>query len=286
MTKHPVLYAALLAVISSTIATSATARECDLGTFSVPGEEETENNNGGEDSNSGEGSSPGSVISGDQTVPLGEYESSLMLHNFDMKFATFTAFDPETGTFVDIHPSRGDLPCQALMQVGGSNSAWSTSDKPNLTQDYYDAFTFTSFKPNRSANALDGQGTFRKYIVSAADGEPKSTLEFRLKAKNGSVSLSAASDLRVPGFGLPQAMPVGTHVEVTANTALLAGTLLTVRYWSNDEQAPMEIGQPLLILLPFGSYVSQIQQGWFADEGFQGSGELVISSLPWTQSPD
>ncbi len=282
MPKHPVLYAALLAIISSTFTTSATARECDLGAFSVPGGDGTDNNNG----NSGEGGSPGNVINGNQTNSLGDSKSSLMLHNFDMKFATFPVFDPETGTFVAILAGNGDLPCQALMQVGGSNSAWTTSDKADTGKPYFDAFTFTSFTPSEAGLPPDGIGIVRKYVISSANGEKLGTLEFRVWAHlGGAVMIADGTALAETGAPL-QKMPVGTHLEVSTNTTILAETLLTIRYWSGNESAPYETGPPLVIPLPSGSYVSQIQQGWFADDGFQGSGELVISSLPWTESPD
>jgi len=148
MLKQSVLYAALLAIVSSTAANTAAARECDLGTFSVPGDNETEGSNGQDGGSNGDGSSSSNTISGNQTNSLGQPESSLILHNFDIKFATFPRFDRETGTFVPIHAGDGDLPCQTLMHVNPGNSSWITSDKTKPTGDYYDAFTFTSFEPS------------------------------------------------------------------------------------------------------------------------------------------
>lgn len=257
MFKRSTFAAMLVAILSLGCAAIGQARECDLGTFSTDPED------------------------GTGTAPV----SSLMLHNYLISFATFPSFDPETGEYTRSRSADGDLPCQAIMSVGGTGSAWMSALVPDSGDgSYYDAFTISSFKPSNSGPTPAGKGTVRKYIVSSANGTVVGTLKFQLEMVNGTPELLIGGDY-APLMGSLHRYPIGTHFDVRVYNTPMGMRRIVVRAWAGTEEAPIYLGQPVNRGISTSARITELRQGWFTEGSFEGAGQTEIWSLPWTQSP-
>ncbi len=257
MLKQSTLAVTLVAILSLGWSAIGQARECDLGTFSTDPED------------------------GQGTASKG----SLMLHNYRILFATFPIYDPETREYKRTDSADGDLPCQALMAVGGTGSAWMSAEVPDSGDgSYYDAFTISRFEADGAGPTPAGKGTVRKYILSGADGSEVGTLKFQLQVVNGTPELLIGGNYSPLTNGLHR-YPIGTHFDVRVYNTILGMRRLIVRAWAGTEQSPIYLGQPVNTGISTNARISELRQGWFTEGGFEGAGEAEIWSLPWTQSP-